>query len=265
MSEPVGDTRVNTQVPHSARLWNYWLGGRDNFAVDRAAGDEIARQLPSIIDLAVADRAFLGRMVRHLVAERGIRQILDIGSGLPTADNTHQVAQAIAPDTRVVYVDNDPLVLVHARPLLTSTPEGATEYVEADLNDPAAVLAAARETLDFSRPVAVTLLGILHFLRDGDAARAVVAQLVAELAPGSYVAIAHGCHDINREAADSIQSYWNEHGTPKILYRSSAEIARFFDGLELLEPGVVSCNRWRPGPDVPDLDVNQYCGVARKP
>ena len=264
MSEPVGDTRVNTQVPHSARLWNYWLGGRDNFAVDRAAGDEIARQLPSIIDLAVADRAFLGRMVRHLVAERGIRQILDIGSGLPTADNTHQVAQAIAPDTRVVYVDNDPLVLVHARPLLTSTPEGATEYVEADLNDPAAVLAAARETLDFSRPVAVTLLGILHFLRDGDAARAVVAQLVAELAPGSYVAIAHGCHDINREAADSIQSYWNEHGTPKILYRSSAEIARFFDGLELLEPGVVSCNRWRPGPGDPDLDVNQYCGVARK-
>ena len=265
MPEPVRDARVNTQVPHSARLWNYWLGGKDNFASDRAAGDEIARQLPSIIDLAVADRAFLGRMVRHLVADQGIRQILDIGTGLPTADNTHQVAQAIAPDTRVVYVDNDPLVLVHARVLLTSTPEGVTEYIDADLNDPETIIAAARETLDLSRPVAVTLLGILHFIRDDDAAREVVARLVADLPSGSYLAIAHGCHDINREAADRIVSYWNEHGTPKIVYRSSAEIARFFDGLDLLEPGVVPCSRWRPGPGDPDIDVNQYCGVARKP
>src|SRR5689334_15550449 len=155
MPEPAGDARINTNVPHSARLWNYWLGGKDNFASDRAAGDEIARQLPSIIDLAVADRAFLGRMVRHLVAERGVRQILDIGTGLPTADNTHQVAQSIAPDARIVYVDNDPLVLVHARALLTSTAEGATEYIEADLNDPEAIIAAAGRTLDFSRPVAV--------------------------------------------------------------------------------------------------------------
>jgi len=263
MSEPVADARINTQVPHSARLWNYWLGGKDNFASDRAAGDEIARQLPSIIDLAVADRAFLGRMVRHLVGERGVRQILDIGTGLPTADNTHQVAQAIAPDTRIVYVDNDPLVLVHARALLTSTPAGVTEYIEADLNAPRTILAGARRTLDFSRPVAVTLLGILHFVRDDDEARAVVAELVDALAPGSYLAIAHGCHDINREAADRIVTYWNEHGTPKIKYRSSAEIARFFDGLELLEPGVVPCSRWRPGPGEPDIDVNQYCGVAR--
>jgi O-methyltransferase involved in polyketide biosynthesis len=259
------DPRVNTEVPHSARLWNYWLGGKDNFASDRAAGDEIARQLPSIIDMAVADRAFLGRMVRHLVAERGIRQILDIGTGLPTADNTHQVAQAVAPDTRVVYVDNDPLVLVHARALLTSTPEGVTEYVEADLNDPDAIVAQAAKTLDLSRPVAVTLLGILHFIRDDDAARDVVARLVEALPAGSYLAIAHGCDDINREAAARIQTYWNEHGTPKIKYRSSAEITRFFDGLELLEPGVVSCSRWRPGPADPDIDVNQYCGVARKP
>jgi len=264
MSEPAADARMNTQVPHSARLWNYWLGGKDNFASDRAAGDEIARQLPSIIDLAVADRAFLGRMVRHLVQDRGIRQILDIGTGLPTADNTHQVAQAIAPDSRIVYVDNDPLVLVHARALLTSTPDGVTEYVEADLNDPGAIIEAARRTLDFSRPVAVTLLGILHFIRDDDAAREVVAELVGALAPGSYLAIAHGCHDINAEAAASIVAYWNEHGTPKIKYRSSAEIAGFFDGLELLEPGVVSCSRWRPGPGDPDIDVNQFCGVARK-
>ncbi len=259
------DLRVNTEVPHSARLWNYWLDGKDNFASDRAAGDEIARQLPSIIDMAVADRAFLGRMVRHLVAERGIRQILDIGTGLPTADNTHQVAQSIAPDARVVYVDNDPLVLVHARALLTSTPEGVTEYLEADLNDPDAIVAQAARTLDLSRPVAVTLLGILHFIRDDEEARDVVSRLVDALPSGSYLAIAHGCHDINREAADKIVSYWNEHGTPKILYRSSAEIARFFDGLELLEPGVVPCSRWRPGPGDPDIDVNQYCGVARKP
>jgi O-methyltransferase involved in polyketide biosynthesis len=260
-----GDDRVNTQVPHSARLWNYWLGGKDNFASDRAAGDEIARQLPSIIDLAVADRAFLGRMVRELVGNRGIRQILDIGTGLPTADNTHQVAQSIAPDARIVYVDNDPLVLVHARALLTSTPEGVTEYLEADLNDPASIITAARKTLDFTKPVAVTLLGILHFIRDDEAARRVVSELVDALPSGSYVAIAHGCHDINREAADNIVAFWNEHGTPKIKYRSSAEIAGFFEGLELVEPGVVSCSRWRPGPGDPGIEVNQYCGVARKP
>ena len=256
---------LDTSTPHSARLWNYWLGGKDNFAADREAGDAIAGMLPSIVTLAQEDRKFLRRSVQHMVRDGGIRQILDIGSGLPTADNTHQVAQAIAPDTRVVYVDNDPLVLVHARGLLTGTPEGATEYLEADLNDPAAILAAARRTLDFTQPVAVTLLGILHFLRDDDAARQVVAELVDALPPGSYLAVAHGCHDINREAADAIVAFWNENGTPKIKYRSSAEITTFFDGLELLAPGVVSCSRWRPGPGDPDIDVNQYCGVARKP
>ncbi|MBE1488187.1 SAM-dependent methyltransferase [Plantactinospora soyae] len=256
---------LDTTVPHSARLWNYWLGGKDNFAPDRAAGDEIARQLPSIIDLAVADRAFLGRMVRHLVADEGIRQILDIGTGLPSADNTHQVAQSVAPESRIVYVDNDPLVLVHARALLASSPEGATNYVQADLNDPEAILREARRTLDFDQPVAITLLGIMHFILDDERAREVVRELVAAVPSGSYLAIAHGCHDINRVEADNIVSFWNEHGTPKIVYRSSAEIARFFDGLDLLPPGVVSCSRWRPGPNDPDIDVNQYCGVARKP
>jgi O-methyltransferase involved in polyketide biosynthesis len=265
VSDAIDSTRLNAQVPHSARLWNYWLGGKDNFASDRAAGDEIARMLPSIVDLAVADRAFLGRMVRHLVADRGIRQILDIGTGLPTADNTHQVAQSIAPETRIVYVDNDPLVLVHARALLTSTPEGQTSYIEADLNDPQAILQKAQRTLDFSEPVAITLLGIMHFIRDDDEARNVVRQLADAMPSGSYLAIAHGCHDINRAEADKIVSFWNEHGTPKIKYRSSAEIARFFDGLELLEPGIVPCSRWRPGPEDPDIDVNQYCGVGRKP
>ena len=257
--------KLDMGVPHSARLWNYWLGGKDNFASDRAAGDEIARRFPSIIEAAQADRAFLRRVVRFFVAERGIRQILDIGTGLPTADNTHEVAQSFAPQTRIVYVDNDPLVLVHARALLTSTPEGVTDYIEADLNDPAGILREAASTLDFSRPVAVTLLGIVHFILDDEEARAVIRQLVDALPSGSFLTIAHGCHDINRVEADDIVGYWNAHGTPKIVYRSSEEIARFFDGLDLLDPGVVSCSRWRPDPDGPDIDVNQYAGVGYKP
>ncbi|WP_308121222.1 SAM-dependent methyltransferase [Paractinoplanes bogorensis] len=252
---------MDTSTPHSARLWNYWLGGTDNFPVDREAGDVIAGILPSIVTLAQEDRKFLRRSVRYLVGEGGIRQILDIGSGLPTADNTHQVAQAVAPETRVVYVDNDPLVLTHARKLLT----GRTDYFEADLNDPSTILRAAADTLDFSQPVAVNLLGILHFLRDDDEARAAVRTLVDAVPAGSYLTIAHGCDDINKAEADRIVEFWNERGTPKIKYRSAAEIARFFDGLELISPGVVvPCNRWRPDAGTGDVDVNQFCGVAVK-
>ncbi|MFI5895806.1 SAM-dependent methyltransferase [Actinoplanes sp. NPDC051513] len=258
-------SKLDTGVPHSARLWNYWLGGKDNFASDRAAGDEIARRFPSIIDLAVADRAFLKRVVRFFVAEQGIRQILDIGTGLPTADNTHEVAQGIAPATRVVYVDNDPLVLTHARALLTGNAEGQTDYIEGDLNHPGEILREATRTLDFGRPVAVTLLGIVHFILDFDEARSVIRELVDALPSGSFLTIAHGCNDINRAEADDIVGFWNEHGTPKIVYRSAAEIEQFFDGLELLTPGVVPCSRWRPDAGDPDLDVNQYCGVGRKP
>jgi hypothetical protein len=243
MSDSQAPLKVDHSIPHSARLWNYWLGGKDNYA---------------------ADRAVLQRVVRFFVAEQGIRQILDIGTGLPTANNTHDVAQSIAPESRIVYVDNDPLVLVHARALLTGDPAGATDYIEADLNDPAEILRQARRTLDFDQPVAITLLGIVHFILDDDDARDVVRQLVDAVPSGSFVTIAHGCHDINRAEADDIVAFWNEHGTPKIGYRSAAEIERFFDGLELLEPGVVPCSRWRPGPDDPDIDVNQYCGVARK-
>ncbi|GIE31129.1 hypothetical protein Ait01nite_041740 [Actinoplanes italicus] len=262
MTEPTVKN-LDTGTPHSARLWNYWLGGKDNFQADRDAGEAIAGMLPSIVALAREDRKFLRRSVEHLVRDGGIRQILDIGTGLPTADNTHQVAQNVAPETRVVYVDNDPLVLVHARALLQGTDEGETTYVEADLNDPESILRAARETLDFSQPIALTLLGIVHFIRDDEAALAVVRRLVEELPPGSYLAIAHGCHDINTEEAHRIVDFWNERGTPKIKYRSSAEIAAFFEGLRLLEPGVVPCNRWRPEGD-PGEDVNQYCGVAIK-
>jgi SAM-dependent methyltransferase len=257
-------SRINTRKPHTARIWNYWLGGADYYEVDRAAGDRIRQLHPGIDDLARADRLFLGRAVRHLVADLGIRQFLDIGTGLPTADNTHQVAQSIAPESRVVYVDHDPRVLSHARALLATDPAGATDYVEADLHDPESILREAGRTLDFDKPIAITLLGIVHFVRDDQEARDVVQRLVDALPSGSFLTIAHGCHDINRAEADDIVSFWNEHGTPKIAYRSAAEIARFFDGMELLQPGVVPCSRWRPGAGDPDIDVNQYCGVARK-
>jgi S-adenosyl methyltransferase len=254
--------KLDTTVPHSARLWNYWLGGKDNFQPDREAGDAIAGMLPSIVALAQEDRKFLRRAVRHMVGDGGIRQILDIGTGLPTADNTHQVAQSVAPETKVVYVDNDPLVLVHARALLAGTPEGVTEYLEADLNDPRTILRAAADTLDFTKPVALTLLGIVHFLRDDEAALDAVRTLVDAVPVGSYLVIAHGCHDINTDEAHRIVDFWNERGTPKIKYRSAEEIAAFFDGLRLLEPGVVPCNRWRSSETT--ADVNQFCGVAIK-
>ncbi|HWS35670.1 MAG TPA: SAM-dependent methyltransferase [Actinoplanes sp.] len=252
---------IDSSTPHSARLWDYWLGGSDNFPVDREAGAAIAAMMPSIVALAREDRGFLHRAVTHLVRDRGIRQILDIGSGLPTADNTHQVAQRIAAGTRVVYVDNDPLVLVHARRL----PTGTAAYVEADLNDPSTLLTRAAETLDLTEPVAVNLLGILHFIRDDDRAYEIVRHLMAAVPSGSCLAIAHGCHDINTVEAARIVEFWNERGTPKIKYRSTAEIARFFEDLELLEPGVVPCNRWRPAPGADGPDVNQFCGVAVKP
>jgi O-methyltransferase involved in polyketide biosynthesis len=245
-------------------LWNYWLGGKDHFQPDREAGDAIAAMLPSIVTLAQEDRKFLRRAVQHMVGDGGIRQILDIGTGLPTANNTHEVAQAVAPETKVVYVDNDPLVLVHARALLAGTPQGRTEYIEADLNDPGSILSAAAGILDFTRPVALTLLGILHFLRDDDSARAAIRELVDAVPAGSYLVIAHGCHDINTDEAKRIVEFWNERGTPKIKYRSAEQIAGFFDGLRLLEPGVVPCNRWRPDAEAGDLDVNQFSGVAIK-
>ena len=263
MTEPAS-LHLDTSTPHSARLWNYWLGGKDNFQPDREASDAIAGMLPSIVTLAQEDRKFLRRSVQHMVRDGGIRQILDIGTGLPTANNTHEVAQAVAPETKVVYVDNDPLVLVHARALLAGTPEGRTEYIEADLNDPAAILRAAADTLDFTQPVALTLLGILHFLRDDDAARDAVRTLVDTVPSGSYLVIAHGCYDVNTDEAKRIVDFWNERGTPKIKYRSAEQVTRFFSGLRLLEPGVVPCNRWRPDDDTGDVDVNQFCGVAIK-
>jgi O-methyltransferase involved in polyketide biosynthesis len=242
--------------------------GKDNFEVDRIAGDRVAQMLPIIVTQARADRAFLGRTVRHLVGQEGVRQFLDIGTGLPTADNTHEVAQRIAPDSRIVYVDNDPLVLVHARALLTSAPEGACDYIDGDLRDPEQILAKASGMLDFGEPVALILFGVLHHIGDTDEAYRIVGRLVSALAPGSFLAVNHSTSAISGEAMEQAVRHWNAVGTPSMTLRTPEQITRFFDGLDLLPPGVVSCSRWRPdtgpGGEVPP-EVDEFGGVAGKP
>ena len=259
--------KIDTTIAHTARIWNYWLGGKDNYPVDREVGDQIRRLHPAISDYARADRAFLVRAVRYLAGEAGIRQFLDIGTGLPTAPNTHQVAQAVAPESRVVYTDNDPLVLAHARALLTSSPEGATAYLDTDLHDPGTILTQAAQTLDFTRPVALTLLGVVIFINDDHDAYSIVRRLVDAVPSGSYLVLSHTITSPAMADMDDAVAFWNEHGTPKLTQRTPEQIGRFFDGLELLEPGVVSCSRWRPEatPFGEPAEVAMYGGVARKP
>jgi O-methyltransferase involved in polyketide biosynthesis len=256
-------TSLDTSVPHSARLWNYLLGGNDNFPADRAAAEQVLAFLPELVQSARFNRQFLGRAVRHLAGEAGVRQFLDLGTGLPTADNTHQVAQSVAPDARVVYVDNDPMVLVHARALLASDPAGATDYLEADVRDPVSILAAADRTLDFDRPVAVMLLGILNFVTDDDQARQIVAALTAAVPVGSYLVISHPTREVNPEAVDRAVAMWSDGGAAPMAVRDPGEIARFFEGWQLVEPGLVTCSQWRPdGNDT--KPASEYAGVARK-
>ncbi|MFC7302876.1 SAM-dependent methyltransferase [Streptomyces monticola] len=263
--------RINTAQPHTARIWNYWLGGKDNYEVDRAAGDRIRELHPGIGEYARADRRFLGAAVRHLVGEAGIRQFLDVGTGLPTADNTHEVAQGLAPESRVVYVDNDPLVLAHARALLTSTPEGRTDYLDADLRDADTILEHAARTLDLSRPVALVLLGVVIFIEEDAEAHAVVRRLMDALAPGSHLVLSHTITSPAMPDVDAAVAFWNEHGTPRLTQRTPTQVTRFFDGLELLGPGVVSCSRWHPRPGTPEAaadeaaeDVAMFGGVGVK-
>jgi S-adenosyl methyltransferase len=260
---------IDTSVAHSARIWNYWLGGKDYFPVDRRVGDRIAEMFPDIVGLARADRAFLGRAVRFLVGEAGIRQFLDIGTGLPTASNTHEVAQSVAPESRIVYVDNDPLVLVHARALLTGTQEGAIDYLDADLRDTGKIVQEASQTLDFGKPVAVMLLGVLHHISDDDEASGIVDRLVDAIPPGSFLTIAHSTNQVTGEAMDEAVRHWNEFGKPSMTLRTTEAIAGFFDRLELLEPGVVSTTRWRPDPAAaaggPIPETDEFCAVGRKP
>jgi O-methyltransferase involved in polyketide biosynthesis len=256
-------SQLDVGVPHSARVWNYWLGGKDNFAADRATGDQVLKAYPQIVEVARASRAFLARVVGHLAGEVGIRQFLDIGTGLPTANNTHEVAQRVAPSSRIVYVDNDPLVLTHARALLTSSPEGATDYIEADMRDPGTILRKAARTIDLTRPVAVMLLGIVGYIADYEEARTILRRLIDAVPSGSYLVVNDGTRarqadiEANRTAQQAGLQYH---------LRSPEDFAGFFDGLELVEPGVVSTPRWRPETgtmdDQPELAV--FCGVARK-
>ena len=259
---------LDTSVAHNARVWNYWLGGKDNFQADREAGDRVVAMFPDIVRVARADRAFLGRAVRFLSVQEGIRQFLDIGTGLPTADNTHEVAQRLAPESRVVYVDNDPLVLTHARALLTSTPPGVAAYLDADVHRPSRIIDAAAETLDFSQPVAVMMLGILNFVLDTTEAEAIVNHLMEAVPSGSYLVVSHPTTELGGEANREAMRFWNSHATPPITARTGAEIRRFFDGLQLAEPGLVPCVQWRPDPvevGVAAPQVALYAGVARKP
>ncbi|MFI0421833.1 SAM-dependent methyltransferase [Spongiactinospora sp. 9N601] len=258
--------KIDTSRPHSARVWNHWIGGKDNYPIDRQVGDRIREVFPGIIEVARHSRAFLGRAVRHLAAEAGIRQFLDIGTGLPTQDNTHEVAQRAAPDCRVVYVDNDPLVLVHARALLISTPEGATDYIDADVRDPERILAKAARTLDFDRPVGLILLGIMGNVADDEEAYAIVRRLLAALPPGSHLALNDGTAVFDQEGARTGERHRAAAGDPYRL-RTPEQIARFFDGLEMLEPGLVPVSRWRPEatPFGAPPEVDAFCGVARKP
>ncbi|MFD6289850.1 SAM-dependent methyltransferase [Streptomyces sp. NPDC060205] len=257
--------KIDSTVPHSARIWNYWLGGKDNYPVDHAAGDAFREVFGGITDLARGSRAFLGRAVRHLAGEAGIRQFLDIGTGLPTVDNTHEIAQRVAPEARVVYVDNDPLVLTHARVLLTSSPEGATDYVDADLHDPATVLREASRTLDLEQPVALTLMQVSGHITDYEEARRIVAALMAALPSGSYFAF-NDSVDTNKANADATRLY-NESGAAPYHLRSPRQLAGFFEGLELLAPGVVPIDDWRPDPEAAPFsgEVIALGGVARKP
>ncbi|GGV76945.1 hypothetical protein GCM10010294_43810 [Streptomyces griseoloalbus] len=256
--------RIDTTTPHSARFWNYFVGGKDNYEVDREIGEQIKGIFPGLVDVALTSRRFLGRAVRHLAGEQGIRQFLDVGTGLPTADNTHQVAQQVAPDARIVYVDNDPIVLTHAQALLTSTPEGETAYLDADLYDPEAVLRAAAETLDLSRPVALMILNTLGHVADYERARDLVRRLMAGLAPGSYLVISDST--ATSEGMIAASDAYNSSGAVPYYVRDVEEIAGFFEGLELVEPGVVRVPEWRPDAAAAggDESVDAYCGVGRK-
>src|SRR5271165_6952513 len=279
-AEPWGQppAGLDVSMPHPARVWNYWLGGRDFFAADKAAGEEIGREFPHLAQTARAERAFL-------VGPARIRQFLDVGAGLPAGGNTHEIAQGIAPDTGIVYADNDPVVIMHAKallgsPMLASTPGGAVCYTDADLRDLAAVLAGAASTLDMARPVALIMLGILGHLEDYGAARSITSQLMEALPAGSYLVIADGV--AANPAISSAQRRYDESARPRYgasapapyLLRSPDELASFFDGLDLVEPGVVPCPRWRPdgrgaegrGADgAREDEAAAYCGVARKP
>ncbi len=257
---------LDTSVPHIARVYDYWLGGKDNFAVDREAAEQVIAAYPGILRDVRAQRAFLANAVRYLAGVAGIRQFLDIGTGIPTASNTHEVAQGAEPDCRVVYVDNDPMVLAHARALLVGV-TAPTAYVDADLRDTSKIFAEAARLLDFSEPVAVMLISVLHLIPDEEDPHAIVTRLMEAVPSGSWLALSHPARDVHPQQVTEAASRFNQMAPAKATLRTRAEILRFFDGLELLEPGLVQVHRWRPGPAAPGHDQESagYCALARKP
>jgi hypothetical protein len=260
---------INTGVAHTSRVYNYWLGGKDNFAADREVGDAVTAAIPSAPLLARQNRAFLSRAVHYLAMEAGIRQFLDIGTGIPAAGNTHEVAQAVAPDSRIVYVDNDPIVLAHARALMTSDPAGATAFIQADFREPGKILAdpALHRTLDLDKPVALVLVAILHFFTDDENPQGIVSSLVDALPSGSYLTITNLTADFMDPDQAARAELAGQQGGITYVPRSQAEVAAFFGGLHLVDPGVVPMQAWRPdggaltGPHGP----TSYAAMARKP
>ena len=265
--QPGQRPQIDTSVASIARIYDYWLGGKDNFKADRDAAEQMIQQYPDIVTGVRKNRAFLGRAVHYLAAEAGIRQFLDIGTGLPSSNNTHEVAQRAAPEARIVYVDNDPIVLSHAQALLTSTPEGACAYVDADIRDTGKILKDAANVLDFSRPVAVCLIMILQFIPDEDNPVSIVRALVNAVPADSYLTVAHPASDVDQHVGPALRQLSTRMGGTRAVPRSHQEVSRFFDGLEMVEPGLVQLHRWRPGTGLDDTarDLAAYGAVARKP
>ena len=258
--------RFDTGVAHPARIYDYWLSGKDNFAADRAAGEAVLAARPTVVRDIRANRAFMHRAVAYLADEAGIRQFLDIGTGIPTSPNVHEIAQELAPDARIVYADNDPIVLAYARALLTGTRDGATDYVDADLREPGKILDHAQRTLDFSQPVAVQLIGMLHLISDEEDPYGIAARLMNAVPSGSYLVVTHPASDVDaEEAARAAREYDNSLPTTQ-TNRTRAEVTKFFDGLELLPPGVVQLNNWRPDPEDedPGIEISSWAGLGRK-
>jgi O-methyltransferase involved in polyketide biosynthesis len=256
---------IDPSVAHIARIQDYWLGGKDHFEADRIAGDEAIAQLPDMVASVRNTRAFLGRTVRFLAAERGIRQFLDVGTGIPTASNTHEVAQGIAPESRIVYVDNDPMVLAHARALLTSSDEGRCAYIDADIRTPEKILAAAADLIDFSKPVAVVLMAVLQFVPDEDGPYELVRRLMAAVPAGSYLVISHPAADIQAAAMAGMATRLNQLMAQRVKPRTKDEVTTFFDGLSLVDPGVIRCPEWRPdNPEDAAGKSTMWGGVAEK-
>jgi hypothetical protein len=265
-TRPFEPAHIDTSMPNVARVWNYLIGGRDNFDADRKAAEQLTAIAPVMKDVAPASRAFLGRVVRYLAGEAGIRQFLDIGTGMPTAGNTHEVAQSVAPNSRIVYVDNDPVVLVHARALLRSAPEGATSYIDADAREPGKIIAEAQNTLDFNQPIAIVMIDLLDFLADDDEVLSILGTLTSAVVPGSYLALMQPASDVE-DALNEARKHWNQIARTPVTLRTREQVISWLAGLELVPPGMVLLPEWRPVKDDPRYAYRMplYGAVARKP